>query len=195
MSRAFGFSGGTPRPRRGADLSRSMTVTFMTAALGGEETLKLDDGTTVSIRIPAGIEDGGRLRVRDKGEPGPGGGSRGDLIVTVRVGGHPVFRRSGLDLSVDVPVTAVEAIRGTSVSVPLLSGQVDLRIPPGSSSGRRLRITGKGIVDAAGHEGDFYAVVQIRVPEGDSLPEAAQDALDRLACDLPNPRDGLEGFS
>ncbi|MEE2907994.1 MAG: DnaJ C-terminal domain-containing protein, partial [Planctomycetota bacterium] len=169
---------GAPRPRRGADISKSMTVTFMTAAIGGEETIKLDDGTLVSIRIPAGIEDGGRLRVRDKGEPGPGGGPRGDVIVTVRVGGHPSFTRNGLDLIVEVPITAVEAIRGTSVSVPLLDGTVDLRIPAGSSSGRKLRIAGKGITDASGRQGDFFALIQIRVPEGDTLSSAGQDALD-----------------
>ncbi|MDG2424175.1 MAG: DnaJ C-terminal domain-containing protein [Phycisphaerales bacterium] len=192
------FSGGgsrAPQPRRGANISRSITITFLTAAMGGEESIKLDDGTQVSMRIPAGIDDGGRLRVRDKGEPGPGGGPRGDLIMTVRVGKHPVFTRSDLDVMVDVPVTVVEAIRGTSISVPLLEGHVDLRIPAGSSSGRKLRIAGKGIKDAAGKQGDFYAIIQIRAPEGDTLSQASQDALDQLSGELPDPRTGLEGFS
>ncbi|MBG80519.1 MAG: molecular chaperone DnaJ [Phycisphaerae bacterium] len=180
-----------PSPRRGADIAKSITVTFMTAAQGGEEQIRLDDGTTVSLRIPAGIEDGSRLRIRDKGQPGPGGGPRGDIIVTVRVGGHPHFRREGLDLVLDLPITAVEAIRGTSVSVPLLSGSVELRVPAGSSSGRKLRVPGQGIKDASGNQGDFYAEIQIRVPESDSLSEAAQAALDTLACELPPPREGL----
>ena len=189
------FSGGAPRATRGRDISSRVSVTFMTAALGGEETIKLDDGTSVSIKIPAGIEDGSRLRVRGKGVAGQNGGSAGDVIVTVRVGGHPLFSRSGLDLSVDIPLTVVEAIRGTSISVPLLQGEVELRIPEGSSSGQKLRITGKGIEDPSGRKGDFYAVIQIRAPKGSSLSDASQKALDSLEEDLPDPRDGLDAFS
>lgn len=189
------FSGGSPQSRRGSDISSRVSITFMTAALGGEETIKLDDGTNVSIKIPSGIEDGSKLRVRGKGNRGQNGGSSGDVIVTVRVGGHPLFSRSGLDLSVDIPVTAVEAIRGTAVSVPLLHGEVELRIPEGSSSGRKLRITGSGIEDPSGRKGDFYAVVQIRAPKGSSLSDAGQDALDCLSAELPNPREGLDAFS
>ena len=192
------FSGGgsrTQRPRKGSDVSRSITVTFLTAALGGDEHIKLDDGTEVSLRIPAGIDDGGRLRVRDKGEPGAAGGPRGDLIVTVRVGKHPIFTRSGLDIMLDVPLTAVEAMRGTSISVPLLDGSVDLRIPSGSSSGRKLRIAGKGIQNASGKQGDFFAIIQIKVPQSDSLSTEGQEALDLLERELPDPREGLDGFS
>jgi DnaJ-class molecular chaperone len=184
-----------PRPRRGGDRSHSLTVTFMTAAKGGEETIKLDDGSTVSLRIPAGIDDGGRLRVRDKGVLGSGGGARGDLIVTIRVGGHPWFRRSGLDLLLDVPVSIVEATRGTSISMPLLNGRIDLRIPAGSNSGQRLRIAKQGLESASGDRGDFYAVVQIKAPEGPTLSDAAQNALDTLSAEVPNPRLGLEAFA
>ena len=122
-------------------------------------------------------------------------GTNGDVIVTVRVGGHPLFSRSGLDVSVDIPVTVVEAIRGMTISVPLLQGEVELRIPEGSSSGQKLRITGKGIEDPSGRKGDFFAVVQIRAPKGSSLSDAGQEALDSLAADLPNPREGLDAFS
>ena len=185
------FSAGDRRPRRGADVSQSVTVTFLTAALGGEESVTLGDGTSVSLRIPAGIEDGGRLRIREKGAPGPDGGPPGDVIVTVRVGGHPFFRRAGLDLLIDVPISLVEAVRGTAVSIPLLQGAVDLRIPAGSSSGRKLRIGGKGITDPSGRQGDFYAIVQIRAPEAETLSEAGQSALDTLSAELPDPREGL----
>lgn len=189
------FSGGAPRASRGGDISSRVSITFMTAAMGGEETIRLDDGTSVSIKIPAGIEDGSRLRVRGKGHAGQNGGSAGDVIVTVRVGGHPVFSRTGLDLYVDIPVSVVEAIRGASISVPLLQGQVELRIPEGSSSGQKLRIPGKGIEDPSGRKGDFYAVVQIRAPKAGSLSEAGQEALDSLAMELPDPRDGMDAFS
>jgi len=192
------FSGGgsrAQRPRKGSDVSRSITVTFLTAALGGDEHIKLDDGTEVSLRIPAGIDDGGRLRVRDKGESGAAGGPRGDLIVTIRVGKHPSFTRSGLDIMLDVPLTAVEAMRGTSISIPLLDGSVDLRIPSGSSSGRKLRIAGKGIQNASGNQGDFFAIIQIKVPQSDSLSTEGQEALDLLERELPDPREGLDGFS
>ncbi len=189
------FSGGTPRATRGSDISSRVSITFMTAALGGEETIKLDDGTSVSMKIPAGIEDGSRLRVRGKGGAGHNGGSAGDVIVTVRVGGHPIFSRSGLDLSVDIPLNVVEAIRGTTISVPLLQGEVELRIPEGSSSGQKLRIPGKGIEEPSGRKGDFYAVIQIRTPKASTLSDAGQEALDSLAGDLPDPREGLDAFS
>lgn len=189
------FSGGAPRSARGSDISSRVSITFMTAAMGGQESIRLDDGTTVSIKIPAGIEDGSRLRVRGKGGTGHNGGPAGDVIVTVRVGGHPIFSRNGLDLSVDIPVSVVEAIAGTSISVPLLQGHVELRIPEGSSSGQKLRITGKGIEDPTGRKGDFFAIVQIRAPKRSSLSEAGQEALDSLATTLPDPRDGLDAFS
>ena len=188
-------SSGTPQARRGSDIAARVSITFMTAALGGEEIIKLEDGTSVSIKIPPGIEDGSRLRVRGKGNAGTGGGTAGDVIVTVRIGGHPVFSRIGLDLMVDVPVSAVEAIRGTVVTVPLLQGEVELRIPEGASSGQKLRITGRGIQDPSGRKGDFFAVVQIRVPKGTTLSSTAQGALDTLSAELPNPREGLDAFS
>lgn len=187
--------GGAPpraRPRRGRDVAQSITVAFMTAARGGEESVQVPapgGGTQrVSVRIPAGIEDGAKLRLRGRGESGADGGAAGDLIVTVSVGGHPHFRREGLDLSIDVPITIAEAALGTTVSVPLLDGRADVRIPPGSSSGRRLRLRGKGIAAADGRSGDLHAVVQIVAPE--HLSPGGCELLRKLGEELKNPRQG-----
>lgn len=183
--------GGAARPRRGGDITSSMTVTFLTAATGGTEEIRLGDGTSVDVRIPAGIDDGGKLRLRGRGQAGLHGGEAGDLIVTVHVGGHPVLRRDGLDLIVDVPISLAEAGLGTVVRVPLLKGSIELKIPPCTSGGRRLRVPGKGIEDDRKRVGDFYAQVQIVSP--DSLDDEARSLLERLAAALPDPRRDLPG--
>ena len=167
----------------------------MTAALGGSEQLRLgssaDGGETqtITVRIPPGIESGAKLRVRGKGQPSHSGGSPGDVILTVQLGQHPYFRRESLDVLIDVPVTIVEAVSGVSVRVPLLQGSVQIKVPPGVSSGRRLRVRGKGITDNKGKAGDFYAVIQIAAPARTALSEKAQRALDQVASELQNPRD------
>jgi len=180
-----------PRPPKGRDLEHRLTVTFITAATGGTERLRFSNpsgaGTqTVDVRIPPGIEPGTRLRVKGKGQPAPSAGPPGDLIITVDVGAHPIFRRDGLDLLVDVPITLAEAGLGVTVPVPLLAGSADLKIPPGASSGQKLRIKGKGIRDASGRHGDFYAVVKITAPS--HLSDSARQLLRDLAPELKNPR-------
>jgi curved DNA-binding protein len=189
------FGGGVhapPTARKGRDLEHAITVTFLTAVRGGNERLRLgipghDGPKTIKVRIPPGTEDGARLRIRGSGEPSPSGGPAGDLILRITVGSHPVFRREGRDLYVDVPVTLAEAALGTSVTVPLLKGTAEMKIPPGASSGRKLRIKGKGITDASGTTGDFYAVVQIVAPE--PLSDRAAGLLRDLAPELQNPRE------
>lgn len=183
-----------PRPRKGQNIRHTLSISFLTAALGGTEQLRLggtatdDKPETIDIKIPAGIDSGAKLRVKGKGQPGIMGGPRGDLILTVDVGQHPYFRREGLDLYVDVPITIAEAALGTSVTVPLLRGSVQIKIAPGTSSGRKLRVKGKGIVDAKGKAGDFYAVVQIVAPK--DLSEHSRKALEEIARELENPRAG-----
>jgi DnaJ-class molecular chaperone len=125
------------------------------------------------------VSDGGRIRLRGKGAPGLGGGPAGDLWARVRVRPHPVFRREGRDLVVDVPVTVVEAIRGAKIEVPTLDGRATVTVPPGTDSGQKLRLRGKGIADPkGGAAGNLYVVIQVRVPKGlDADAEAALDAL------------------
>ena len=186
-----GRAGPTAAPRRGQDVGHDLTVTFMTAALGGEEEIRVSSGReraqTIGVRIPPGIDDGEKLRVKGKGRPGVGGGPAGDLILTVHVGGHPYFRRDGLDLLVDVPITIAEAVFGAKVEVPLLKGSVEIVVPPGASSGQKLRVRGQGLTDGSGRSGDFYAVVQV-VAEGD-LSERARKLLREVEPELKNPRE------
>ena len=180
-----------PAPQRGQDVTHALSVSFMTAARGGAEQVRVmvgdDRAQTISVKIPPGIEPGAKLRIKAKGRPGRGGGSPGDLILTVTVGHHPYFRRHGLDLSIDVPITLAEAALGTAVTVPLLSGSVQIKIPPGASSGQRLRVPEKGLKDAKGVCGDFFAVVQIVAPQ--SLSEQGREQLESLAKELKNPRE------
>ena len=192
-----GFSGrgrqAGPRPRKGADLEHEITVPFMTAALGGVETIRLADadGTvqSIEVKVPAGIASGSTLRVRGKGHPGAAGGDPGDLRLKVRIAAHPWFRREGLDLLLDVPISIAEAAIGASVELPLLKGSVAVRVPAGTSSGAKLRVGGKGIEDAKGAQGDFFAVISITAPS--DLSDEGRQAVDALHDLLPDPRASL----
>jgi curved DNA-binding protein len=191
----FGFGGrqsgaggrGRSGGLRGSDLEASLDLDFLEAAKGGEKRLSIqlagEDGRprmqTLNVRIPPGVSDGGRIRLRGKGAPGLGGGPAGDLWARVRVRPHRVFRREGKDLLVDVPVTVVEAIRGAKIEVPTLDGRATVTVPPGTDSGQKLRLRGKGIPDPkGGAAGNLYVVIQVRVPKGlDADADAALDAL------------------
>ncbi len=177
-------------PTAGEDIEHTLSVPFGVAALGGSESVRLTlgDGSTQSIdvKIPVGIRSGSKLRVKGKGRPGANGGPPGDLILVIQVGEHPWFRRDGLDLLLDVPITIAEAALGTVIQVPLLKGSVKLKVPAGTASGAKLRAKGKGLVDAKGDAGDFYAVIRIVPPE--SLTDAERTALEAMHERLPNPR-------
>ncbi len=182
---------GGPIPRAGRDVHHTVAVTFLTAVSGGRETIRLTDASgpsrEIDVRIPAGIEHGSRLRIRGQGQPGQQGGRSGDLILTVHVGRHHFFRREGLNILLEVPISLAEAATGTDVTIPLLEGTAELRIPPGTSSGRKLRLREKGICAADGRVGDFLAVVQVIAPE--QLTETARKAVEMLAGELQNPRE------
>ncbi|MHC4427810.1 MAG: DnaJ C-terminal domain-containing protein [Planctomycetota bacterium] len=177
-------------PRRGESVRHAITVSFMTGCLGGTEQIRLttsSGGTqTIDVKIPPGIASGTQLRVRGQGATGEAGGPPGDLLLTVTVGRHPYFRRDGLDVLLDLPVTIAEAVFGTTVTVPLLKDRVELKVPAGTSSGQKLRVKGKGITDPKGRRGDFLAVVQIVCPE--NIDDAGRAALKELADKLPDPR-------
>lgn len=179
------------KPRRGGDLHRSITVSFVDAIRGTTETVRVQRGgstQTFDVRIPPATSDGNKLRVRGAGQPSQSGGSPGDLILTVEVGGHPYFKREHNDVLIDLPVTIAEATLGTKVTVPTLDGKVDLRVPPGTSSGAKLRIKGRGVRDPNGNEGDFYAVVKIVPPK--DLDDETRAAIESLAECLPDVRTG-----
>jgi DnaJ-class molecular chaperone len=136
----------------------------------------------VTVRIPAGVADGGRIRVPGKGGEGANGAPAGDLYATIRLRPDPVFRLEGRDLHVEVPVTVAEATLGAKIEVPTLDGRATLTIPPGTDSGRKLRLRGKGMPNPAGGDaGDLYVTLQIRVPRDlDDDARAKLEALGRF---------------
>jgi DnaJ-class molecular chaperone len=188
------------RERRGPDLEAELELDFVDAARGGEHRVTIArpmaDGSVrqeaVTVRIPPGVSDGGRIRLRGKGAEGRGGAPPGDLFARIRVRPHRFFRREGRDLYLDLPVTVAEATLGAKVEVPTLEGRVTLTIPPGSDSGAKLRLRGKGVRDpSGGAPGDLYVVVQIRVPRGLG-PEAARKLRELERFGPPDPRKDLQ---
>jgi molecular chaperone DnaJ len=182
-----GFGG----PTKGRDVMASTTLDFITATKGDQITLQTSEGKPITVRIPAGVADGQKIKLRGKGHPSADGGEAGDLILTVHVRKHPVFERDGLNLRVNVPVTFAEAALGATIQVPTLGGDpVKLRVAPGTPSGRVLRVKGRGVQTSKG-TGDLLAVVQIAVPS--HLSKSAEDKLAEFVAELPdeNPRDDL----
>lgn len=147
----------------GKDVRYTLTVPFETAAKGGKSRLRLSDGAEISVTIPPGSETGNTLRLKGKGTSGFGGAPAGDALVDLVVPAHPIFSRDKLDLIVDVPIALAEAVEGTAVTVPTLDGKVTLKVPAGSSSGRKLRLKGKGIVGPP--DGDLYVRLLIVLPD------------------------------
>jgi molecular chaperone DnaJ len=178
-------------PTRGADVTARTTLDFTTAAKGETITLQGEDGKPFKVKIPAGVGDGQKIRLRGRGRPSPDGGENGDIVVQVAVRPHPVFHREGLNLRVTVPVTFTEAALGATIEVPTLGGDpVKLRVAPGTPSGRVLRVKGRGIQTQKG-TGDLLAEVQVAVPA--HLDDAAREALERFHAVEPdeNPRADL----
>ncbi|HET8661540.1 MAG TPA: molecular chaperone DnaJ [Micromonosporaceae bacterium] len=146
---------------------------------------------TLNVRIPPGVADGQRIRLAGRGEPGERGGPAGDLYVLVKVRPDQLFGRSGDDLTLTVPITYPEAVRGVDLRVPTLDGAVTVRVPPGTPSGRTLRVRGRGIHRRPGAAGDLLVTVDVSVPS--ELSQAAQAALDEFAAAAPPaPREHLD---
>jgi molecular chaperone DnaJ len=135
--------------------------------------------TRLRVKIPAGVEDGSRIRLAAQGGPGAAGGPPGDLYLTVRLQEHPLLHRQGLNLSLNVPITVGEAVRGAEVDVPTLRGAVRLRVPEGSQSGRKLRLRGQGMPSLKGTPGDFYVVLEVQIPPPTAETKKAAEELDK----------------
>jgi DnaJ-class molecular chaperone len=182
-------AGGARRgARAGQDLESEITVDFITAARGGTRHVSIEGeggASGIDVRIPAGVESGGSLRLRGKGAPGAGGGPPGDLVLHITVAPHPWFRREGADILVEIPISIAECAVGTSVEVPLLEGSATLRVPPGTGSGKRLRLKGQGVASKSG-TGDLYAVIRVDGPV--SLADDEKAALERMKTTWPDPR-------
>ena len=152
----------------------SLEVDFLDAVRGSKQRIALPTGEPLEVTIPEGTADGQTIRLRGKGSEGLGSGGPGDLYARIRIRPHPFFRREGRDLYLDLPVSVREATLGAKVQVPTLEGRVTLTIPPGTDSGSKLRLRGKGVPSpSGGAPGDLYVVVQICVPR-DLPPEVAK---------------------
>jgi len=159
---------------------------YADAANGTSRRITLPEGKTLDVRIPAGVRDGHVLRLKGQGMPGFGGGPTGDALVEIVVAPHPLFRREGDDIIIELPVTIQEAVVGTTLEVPTIKGKVRLSIPPNSGTGTRLRLRGRGI-----HQGHQFVQLHVVLPPDDE-PELAA-FLKTWSPQHPfNPRDGLE---
>lgn len=140
-----GFSGASSRrPRKGEDIAYTMRLDFLSAARGDEKTVNLN-GKNINVKIPAGTTDGQTLRLKGLGQPSPNGGSAGDVLITLNVDRHPYFTAEGANILMELPITMKEAVLGAKVTVPTITGNVIVNIPPYASSGEKLRLKGKGI--------------------------------------------------
>jgi DnaJ-class molecular chaperone len=168
-----GPTGFRPRSRasqKGADVAYRLKVPFVDAATLRPQRITLADGKTIDMKLPKGLEDGTRIRLTGKGQPGPSG--TGDAIVTVSIASHPFYTREGNDIRLQLPVTLKEAVLGAKVKVPTPDGPVMLTIPKGTSSGKVLRLKGRGFTDKSGKRGDQLVTVEVDLPAADSELEA-----------------------
>jgi DnaJ-class molecular chaperone len=181
-----------PAQMAGEDVTARIEIPFRLAIDGGKTDMMVErEGSTetISVTIPQGLPDGARMRLRGQGLPGSGGGPAGDLLLEVRVQPHPLYRRDGDTLELTLPVSLSEAIAGAKVDVPTPWGTIALRIPAGTSGGKKLRAAGMGVRHTNGSKGDLIAEVQIMLPTGgdsaamEMLLEAARGAEASVAAE------------
>ncbi|MFW5816657.1 MAG: DnaJ C-terminal domain-containing protein, partial [Wenzhouxiangella sp.] len=196
-----GFGGGR-RPggagvrARGRDVHATVQIDLPTAYAGGVQRLSLDGGgagaRTLNVRIPAGVTEGRQIRLSGQGEPGIGGGPAGDLYMEVRLKPHPFFEVQGRDVHLSLPIAPWEAALGARLSVPTLGGKVEMNIPAGTSSGKRLRLKGRGLPGKT--PGDQYVIVKVVVPAAESA--RARELYEALKAEQSfDPRAGMESSS
>ncbi|MEQ9491327.1 MAG: DnaJ C-terminal domain-containing protein [Alphaproteobacteria bacterium] len=197
FGRAFGQDrhdgGGMGSARfRGADLRYQIEIGFLDAVNGEKRRVKTQSGSVIDITIPPGIRNGQTLRLSGKGQKGLNGGPPGDALIEVSIRPHPIFERAGDDIKLDLPITIDEAILGGTVEIPTISGRVNLRIPPGSSSGSVLRLKGKGIHRVGEKAGDQRVTLSIVLPK--TIDDELKTALETWRKAHPyNPRESWEG--
>ena len=164
-SGASGFQGfsGRSRPRKGQDINYTMQIDFLSAARGDDKTVTIQ-GKSINVKIPAGTEDGQTLRLKGLGHPSPNGGENGDVLITLKVSGHPYFCADGKNINLELPISLKEAVLGAKVTVPTINGKVAVNIPPYSSSGSKLRLKGQGIKTKFG-QGDEIVTLKIVMPK------------------------------
>lgn len=161
-----GFGGRSAPPQKGANVAYRLSVSFVDAATQAPQRITLADGGTIDLKLPAGVETGTQMRLAGKGQPGPGGA--GDGIVTIGVKDHPFYVREGANIRLDLPVTLNEAVAGAKIKVPTVDGPVMLSIPAGSTSGKVMRLKGKGFSQKSGGRGDQLVRLVVDLPAGDA---------------------------
>ncbi|MBW8785732.1 MAG: DnaJ domain-containing protein [Novosphingobium sp.] len=161
-----GFGGARTRAApKGANVQYRLAVSLPDAANRATQRITLADGKTIDLKLPAGVEDGTQMRLPGKGEAGPGG--NGDALVTIHLEPHPYFRADGDNIRLDVPISLDEAVHGAKIRVPTVEGPVMLTVAPGSSSGKTLRLKGKGFSRKDGSRGDQLVTLEIAIPHSD----------------------------
>ncbi|WP_309605841.1 DnaJ C-terminal domain-containing protein [Phenylobacterium sp.] len=164
-----GFGGGS---QRGGDVRARLEVDLVDAILGGKRRIAFSDGRTIDVTIPKGAQEGQTLRLKGQGSPGRAG--PGDALIELTIAAHPIFRREGEALVMDVPVTVYDAVLGGKAQAPTPDGPVTLTIPKGANTGARLRLKGRGLADAQGRRGDLFARLVVALPD---RPDAELEAL------------------
>ncbi|HEV8406882.1 MAG TPA: DnaJ C-terminal domain-containing protein [Sphingomicrobium sp.] len=180
-----GFRQRSAPPLKGADIAYRLKVPFDDAVALKPQRITLGDGKPIDLKLPTGLEDGTKIRLAGKGQEGPGG--RGDALVTIEIAPHRFFRREGNNIRLDLPVTLKEAVLGAKVKVPTAEGAVMLTIPKGTSSGKVLRLKGRGFTAKDGKRGDQLVTVEIEVPANDSDLQKFAEGWEGGG----NPRSGL----
>ena len=173
-------------PRRGRDARAEIGIDFLDAVLAREIAVEVQGRGRLRVKIPPGANDGTRVRLAGQGEAGSHGAPAGDLVVTLRVGSHPFFRREGDDLHLDVPVTIPELVLGAKIDVPTPEGSASVSVPPASRGGARLRLRGKGATTRTGTRGDLILHLEA------TLPESAGERLDAIAKSMEPLYEGAD---
>ena len=163
----FGRASRRRGPVRGRDHEQELTVDFVSAVRGTSLQLRNPSSPEpVTVRIPPGAAEGSRVRIKGQGAASPNGGPNGDLILVIHVEPHALFTREGDDLTLEVPITTSEAIKGSKVKVPTFDGDVQVKVPAGTQSGTKLRLRGKGVARKGREPGDLYVRFMVHVPSG-----------------------------
>jgi len=187
----FGRRG--PQPRPGQEFAASISISLVEAFTGCTRELSLnragEAASTLKVKIPAGVHDRGKVRVRGRGGRGQHGGPDGDLLMTVHVKPHEHFKRRGDDLELELPLTVAEALQGARIAVPTPHGEVTLNVPAKSQGGQRMRLRGKGMPKRSGGFGDLFVTLRVRVP-ADPSPELLE-AVSAIDWGTPEGRDEL----
>lgn len=166
------FGGGRTRSqphevkKRGDDKTYTINIDFLDAVLGSKKPIKLENGKTLNINTPVNVKEGQQIRLKGQGRPGAGGGANGDALIEVHIKKHPYFTIKNNDIHIDLPITLEEAVLGGKVTVPTISGKIALNIPQSSSSGKVMRLKGKGATDLKSKKtGDQLVKLLIMLPE------------------------------